>query len=126
MRRLKPVVVGGLLALSGIFGATVATSSATNRHTRTGMVTGSVAFVDRGASGVVRVVSASGRVVAHDDVRWDHGHFRFVLTAGRYEFVLKVNPPHFVWAGCPSKQPARVQATRTTHVYLSQGCENTY
>jgi hypothetical protein len=107
------------LALAAGSGASAAIGSSTHRDPRTGTLAGVALWIEHGNQGTVTVFNASGRLVAHREVRWGDDHFRFVLALGRYKVELK-------GAWCPSKKTVRVRANQTTNVGLSEGCENTY
>ena len=65
--------------------------------------------------------NVTGRLVASDAVRQKDPRFHFILKSGQYEVKLKL-AKHWIWDGCRYKKAARVQANRTTHITLSEGC----
>lgn len=101
-------------------GAAAASDSA-----RSGTLIGRAVFTKPGSHGVVKVLNASGRAVVRHDVRYPISHFRFALKPGRYEAELKLRGGSR-WEGCPHERTVRVEASRTTHVTLGQGCVSTY
>jgi hypothetical protein len=108
--RERFAIAVGLIALAAGCGAASAIASPAHPDPRTGTVTGRVVFDGRQDTGVVKVSSANGRLVAHHDVRWGHGQFQFVLMPGRYEITLRFNGDLY---GCPQKRAVRVRANRT-------------
>jgi hypothetical protein len=108
-------------------GAGSGIASSTHGDLHTGTVSGHVAFQSRGATGTVRVIDATGRLVGRHDVRWGHDGFRFVLTPGRYMFKLKL-PKRWFAPDCYRahgyERAVRVRANRTISVKFSQWCGN--
>ena len=107
------------LALAAGPGASAGIASSIHRDHRTGTLAGAAAWSEHGGHGTVDVVTVSGRLVAHREVRWRDNHFRFVLKPDRYKVELK-GPL------CSMSKTVRVRANRMTTVGLSEGCGNTY
>jgi hypothetical protein len=129
--------VGLMVALAAGWASTASgASSSHHRDPHSGTVAGVVVLIEHGARGSVEVFDAAGRLVAQRYVRWGRSQrmrqypearftlFRVVLKPGRYDVELQLESG--AWPGCPYEKTARVRASRTTHVALSEGCENTY
>lgn len=107
------------LLLIALLGVAVAEGDATKASAaRTGTLAGRVLF-GRKATGVAKVLDATGRLVGHQIVRWGHSRFRFVLKPGRYE--VKVEPRRWVDM-CPRQKTVWVRANGITHVVFPTGC----
>jgi hypothetical protein len=113
------------LALGPGCGALAAMASSGHRNARRGTVAGRAVFQSQGASGVVKVLDATGRLIGRQDVRSGHGGFRFVLMSGHYELKLKL-PKRWFSPDCNRahgyERAVRVRANRTTRVKFSQWC----
>lgn len=117
LRPATRVLVGVAMALAlAPSGAVAAGSSSSRQRPPNGTLAGSVQFVVP-SSGVVKIFH-DGRLVAHREVRWGDGHFRFVLEPGRYQVTLNFNDAK----SCPQGTRARVKARRTTHVRFAEAC----
>ena len=108
------------LGLAGGWEGTTAAASPRS-HARLGKVVGH-AQLFKGHAGVVEVLNASGRLVAHHNVRWDDGSFRFVLKPGRYKLELENRPPSGGYCPAIGTHRARVRAGKTVRITLSQSC----
>ncbi|HEY1524043.1 MAG TPA: hypothetical protein VGF70_13600 [Solirubrobacteraceae bacterium] len=106
------------LAIAAGCGASAAFATAEHRGSK-GTIVGHVRFGSRRGSGVMKVFTATGRVVAHRDLRWGHSHFRFVLRPGRLR--LKLNFTDGFACG-PYNATVRVRANRTTRVGWAEAC----
>ena len=118
------------MALAIAVGSGIAAASSTSGQTGTVAVT--VAFMEHGFHGAVKVFNAAGQMVGHHAVQNEHGrfdrtkrHFRFALKPARYEVKLELQKRWRV-AGCGYKRTALVQARHTTHILLEQNCLNPY
>lgn len=98
-----------------------AMAAPTHRHSRLGRAVGH-AQLFKGHRGVVDVLNAAARLVAHHGVRWDDRRFHFVLKPGLYKFELKDARPSQGTCPAVGVEKARVQANRTTHIALSEAC----
>lgn len=123
------VPAAATLALGAGVAAAVAEMQTTPTHTMSahqgfsvvGAIAGSVVFARHQATGVVEVFNGTGRLVAHDDVRQEDRRFHFTLKSGQYQIRLKL-AKRWIWDGCRYMKPVRVQANRTTHITLAEGC----
>jgi hypothetical protein len=120
MRRVAIVsILGVVLALAMV--ATTGATTATAHRPLSGILAGEAVWAEHGNHGVVKVIGASGRVVARRLVKWHNDHFHFALKPGRYKVVLVG-----AWPNCPNTKVVRVRANHTTQALLSEGCENSY
>jgi hypothetical protein len=132
----RVIAVGLLgLALAAGSGASGAVASSAYRHDRTGTLAGVVVLIEHRAAGSVKVLDATGRLVAQHEVRWSRAqrmrqypqarfaHFGIPLRPGRYRVELQLRSG--AW-DCPYTKWVSVRADRTARVSLSEGCEVTY
>jgi hypothetical protein len=129
-RSAKGMIVAATTALVLAVGYVAAAASSTSAQTGTLAVT--VAYMEHGFHGVVKVFNAARQVVAHHGVQNRHGslgqterYFRFALMPAQYKVGLELKKQ---WRrdGCGYKRAALVRAAHTTHVLLEQNCLNRY
>lgn len=118
---------------AGVIALGAATGCASTFPTGTGVVSGHVVFAVPAihppqVTGVVRVLDATGRLVAHQKVSPAADRFRFSLTPGRYEVKLEVIRG-ILLPGCSRsirEKSLSVQGGDTATIMLPETCAGGY